>query len=249
MSPTNQTPSDPPLPPSLSSTDPELLSYFTAFTHEVSQHSTLDTHTRHMVLLAASIGKNALTQWTQLLRAALTNATVSPIEAKELVYQAVPYVGIACALDFIAATNHVLQEQGVKLPLDPQSTTTPESRLEDGTATQKHILGAAAVDKMYASAPADLMHIQRYLSANCFGDHYTRGGVDVPLRELLTFSMLAAQGGCDAQVKAHVGMNVNVGNGRQRLIDVATVLLPFIGYPRTLNAIAAVNEGAPAGKE
>ncbi len=43
--------------------------------------------------------------------------------------------------------------------------------------------------------------------------------------------------------------NLNVGNGRQTLISVITVLLPFIGYPRTLNAIAAVNEVAPASKE
>jgi 4-carboxymuconolactone decarboxylase len=54
--------------------------------------------------------------------------------------------------------------------------------------------------------------------------------------------MLAALGGCDAQVKGHVAANLNVGNDRGRLIDVATQLLPFIGYPRTLNALRAVNE-------
>jgi hypothetical protein len=31
-----------------------------------------------------------------------------------------------------------------------------------------------------------------------------------------------------------------------RLIDVATQLLPFIGYPRTLNAVRAIDEVAPA---
>jgi 4-carboxymuconolactone decarboxylase len=39
--------------------------------------------------------------------------------------------------------------------------------------------------------------------------------------------------------------NLNVGNNRQTLIGVIAVLLPFIGYPRTLNALAAVNELAP----
>jgi 4-carboxymuconolactone decarboxylase len=103
---------------------------------------------------------------------------------------------------------------------------------------------------MYAAAAADEAHFQRFLSANCFGDYITRGGVDVRTRELLTLAMLAALGGCDAQVRGHVAANLNVGNGRQALIAVITVLLPFIGYPRTLNALAAINEVAPApGRE
>ena len=91
-------------------------------------------------------------------------------------------------------------------------------------------------------SPDDQLHIQHYLSANCFGDHYTRTGIDVPTRELLTFSMLVSLGGCEAQVKGHVAANLNVGNDRARLIDVLTQLLPFIGYPRTLNALRAVDE-------
>src|SRR4030088_3768503 len=95
---------------------------------------------------------------------------------------------------------------------------------------------------MYANATTDEKHIQRYLSANCFGDYLTRGGIDLKTRELLTFSMLVALGGCDAQVKGHVVANLNVGNVRARLIDVLTQLLPFIGYPRTLNGLRAVDE-------
>jgi 4-carboxymuconolactone decarboxylase len=79
-------------------------------------------------------------------------------------------------------------------------------------------------------------------TAHCFGDHYTRTGVDVPTRELLTFSMLVSLGGCEPQVKGHVAANLNVGNDRARLIDVLTQLLPFIGYPRTLNALRIVGE-------
>lgn len=99
---------------------------------------------------------------------------------------------------------------------------------------------------MHASAPVDQVHIQRLLTANCFGDHYTRSGVDIPTRELLTFSMLVALGGCDPQVKAHVAAKVHVGNDRARLIDVVTQLLPYIDYPRTLNALRAIDEIAPA---
>jgi 4-carboxymuconolactone decarboxylase len=57
--------------------------------------------------------------------------------------------------------------------------------------------------------------------------------------------MLAALGGCDPH-KGDAAANLRVGNDRKRLIDVATQLLPFIGYPRTLNALRAIDEVSPA---
>jgi 4-carboxymuconolactone decarboxylase len=224
----------------LAVTDPELIENFDNFVFdEVLRHGNLDVRTRLMVQLAAIIACQAAREYRVMLGAALT-VRVTPVEAKEILYQAVPYVGMAKVYEFIHVTNEVLTERGVKLP--GQSTTTPENRAAKGLAVQKQIIGDEVVDKLYATAPADLLHIQRYLSANRFGDNYTRTGIDAPTRELLTFSMLAALGGCDPQVKGHVAANLRVGNDRGRLIDVLTQLLPFIGYPRTLNGLRAVEE-------
>ena len=107
---------------------------------------------------------------------------------------------------------------------------------------QKQIVGADTVDAMYAAAADDEIHFQHFLSANCFGDHYTRTGIDVPTRELLTFAMLISLGGCEPQAKGHVAANLSVGNGRAVLLAVITQLLPFIGYPRSLNALRILNE-------
>ena len=98
-----------------------------------------------------------------MLGAALT-VGVTPVEAKEIVYQAVPYVGMGKVFDFLHATNDVLTARGVELPLQGQSTTTPETRMEKGLAVQKQIVGADAVDGMYAAAPGDEQHFQRFLS-------------------------------------------------------------------------------------
>ena len=76
-------------------------------------------------------------------------------------------------------------------------------------------------------------------------EEYGRGGLDVPTRELLTFAMLSALGGCESQLQGHIAGNAKVGNGRAVLIDVATQLLPWIGYPRTLNALGCVREVLP----
>ena len=71
----------------------------------------------------------ALSEYKVMLSGAL-NAGVTPIEVKEIVYQSVPYVGIAKVLDFIHATNEILESRGIKLPLEGQSTTSPETRYE-----------------------------------------------------------------------------------------------------------------------
>ena len=47
-------------------------------------------------------------------------------------------------------------------------------------------------------------------------------------------------------MKAHAGGNILVGNTRKMLIDAIVVMIPFIGFPKTLNALAMVNEAAPA---
>jgi 4-carboxymuconolactone decarboxylase len=226
----------------LAATDPKLIDVFDNFAFdEVLLDTDLDVRTRLMVQLASIIASQAVGEYRAMLGAALT-AGVTPIETKEIIYQAVPYVGLAKVFDFLHATNDILIERGVELPLPDQSTTTPDTRRDKGMAVQKRIVGDDQVDAMYAAAAEDEKHFQRYLSANCFGDYLTRTGLEIKTRELLTFSMLVALGGADPQVKGHVAANLNIGNDRGTLLGVLTALLPFIGYPRTLNGLAALNE-------
>jgi 4-carboxymuconolactone decarboxylase len=102
---------------------------------------------------------------------------------------------------------------------------------------------ATAILRTWPRSSGSELHIQKHLSASCFGDYYTRTGLEVKTRELLTSSMLASLGGCEAQLLGHVAANLSVGNDRRVLLGTITQLLPFIGYPRTLNAIRVINEG------
>ena len=225
-------------------TDPELIEVFDNFAFdEVISHDTIDAKTRVMVILASTIASQALTEYKMFVNAAL-NVDVTPVEIKEILYQSVPYIGIAKVIDFIYTTNEIFTERGVELPVEGQSTTTPASRYEKGLALQKAIFGEM-IDKMYETAPKNQLHIQKYLSANCFGDYLTRTGLDIRTRELLTYSMLISMGGAESQVKGHIQGNINVGNNKQTLLSVTTQLLPYIGYPRTLNAIKCLNEVIP----
>lgn len=228
----------------LNETDPELIEIFDNFAFdEVLSYGSLDTVTRLIVILGSMIANQALSEYKEMLGAAL-NVGVTPVQVKEIVYQAVPYLGIAKVFDFIHATNEILQSKGVKLPLEGQSTTSPETQFEKGLELQKTVFGEM-VDKMYKESPANQIHIQKYISANCFGGYYTRKGLDTKTRELLTFSMILSLGGCEPQLKGHIQGNINVGNTKEILLSAITQLIPYVGYPRTLNAIRCLNEIAP----
>lgn len=226
----------------ISQTDPELAQLWQNFMdNEVTNRKIMPINTRYLTVMAAHIATGSVNEYKNILTQALDNG-VSPLEVKEALYQSIPYAGMAKVYDFILATNEVMLERGIKLPLEPQSTTNPQNRFDKGLKVQSQIFGSENIASMRASAPKELKHIQDYLSANCFGDYYTRGTLDIPTRELITLAVLISLGGADPQVKAHVGANLNVGNSREMLIELVTQLLPYIGYPRSLNAIAAINE-------
>lgn len=222
-------------------TDPELIEIFDNWAFdELISYGNIDTKTRVMMILGSTIAQGALTEYKMFVDAAL-NVGVSPVEIKEVLYQSVAYVGIAKVIDFIYTTNVIFQERGIALPLEKQSTTTRKTRYEKGLNLMKTTFGER-IDEMRENAPEGQKHIQDYLAANCFGDYYTRTGLDLKTRELLTYSMLISMGGTESQVKGHIQGNLNVGNDKEILLGVTTQLLPYIGYPRCLNAVNCINE-------
>lgn len=210
---------------------------------ETQQYDNLDKKTRQMVILATTIATQTSKMYEVFVNSAL-NVGVKPVEIKEILYQSVPYVGILKVLDLLELTNKIFKEREIELPLEKQATTNLENRFDKGLEVQKSIFGDV-IDKNYENSPKNQVHIQKFLSDNCFGDFYTRNGLDVKTRELITFSILISQGGCEPQVKGHILGNVNVGNDKQTLLNTVTALLPYIGYPRSLNAISCINQVIP----
>ena len=218
--------------------DPEFTERFEHFAFsEVpnEQGQQLDEQTRHMAILAALLGCQGVDEFKRALNRAL-DAGVSPVMAKEIVYQAVDYLGIGRVRPFLDAANGVLLERGVCLPLEPQATTTLENRLQKGIQAQVDIFGE------HMRTAWQKGHINRWLAANCFGDYYTRGGLTLAERELITFCFLMAQGGCEPQLIAHSKGNMRMGNDKDLLLKVVSHCLPYIGYPRSLNAISCIRK-------
>ena len=223
-------------------TDPEFAERFEhfAFDEVVNEPGQqLDDTTRYLAILATLLGCQGIEEFDAVLPRAL-DAGVTPVMVKETVYQAVDYLGIGRVRPFLDAVNAELTARGVALPLAGQATTTMADRLEKGAQAQAAIFGPHMLEAWKQG------HINRWLAANCFGDYYTRTGLDLAQRELITFCFLAAQGGCEPQLTAHAGGNMNLGNDAAFLTRVVSQCLPYIGYPRSLNAIACIGKAAEA---
>ena len=234
-------------PSSLWETDPEFMELFTSFVRdEVVRQGYLDEPTRMMAILATLLGCQGTEEFRVQLPAAL-RAGVTPVQAKEILYQAVAYLGMGRVRPFFDVTNQVLREQGVSLLLPAGATTTAETRLAAGNQAQVDIFGEG-MRGFQDSGPEESRHINRWLADNCFGDYYTRKGLDYRQREMITFCFLAAQGGCEPQLTSHAAGNMKIGNDKAFLIQVISQCLPYIGYPRSLNALRCVNEAARAAE-
>lgn len=227
----------------LMETDPEFMERFHNFAYdEVVNQDDLDDRTRFMAILATLLGCQGVDEFHRQMGAAL-NFGVTPVEIKEIVYQAVAYLGIGRVSPFLDVVNEVLAERGIALPLEGQVTTTMENRREAGTQAQVDIFGEHMRD-FWKSGPEESRHINLWLADNCFGDYYTRTGLTYGQREMITFCFLSAQGGCEPQLTSHAAANMRIGNDKVFLIKIISQCLPYIGYPRSLNTLRCVNEAA-----
>lgn len=219
-------------------TDPQFMERFENFTFKevvTEKGQELDSQTRWLAIIATLIGCGGQAAYRDLLPEALDDG-LEPAAVKETVYQAVDYLGMGRMWPFLDITNEVFAEKGISLASYGKATTTNENRLEKGADAQAEIFGEHMKEAWKSG------HISRWLASNCFGDYYTRTGLDLAQREMITFCFLAAQGGCEPQLTAHSKGNMNLGNDAGFLKRVVSQCLPYIGYPRSLNAIACIEK-------
>lgn len=220
--------------------DADLESIFNNFVYgEVYNYGTLEPKLRELVTLVSLTASQGTDMIKPHIETAL-NIGVSPIEIKEALYQCSPYVGYPRVFAALEKANEVFKEKNISLPIESQSTVTESTRFDKGLETQVSMYGDAILTAHSNAAP-NQKHIQNFLSANCFGDFYTRKGLDLKTRELLTFIMIISLGGAEPQAIAHANANIKMGNSKDMMLEAVTQCLPYIGYPRTLNAIAIIN--------
>ena len=226
---------------SLKETDPDLYEIVKNFIYgDVAQLGDLTLKQRELITLVVLTVNQQSEILEKHVNAAL-NIGLTPVEIKEAIYQTAPYAGIPKAVIAAEAANKVFKERNIKLPVESQSTTDESSRYDKGLGTQVKLFGER-ITNMRAASPKGQEHICDYLAGYCFGDFYTRNGLDLKTRELLTLCMLAALGDTESQIKGHIQGNLNIGNDKDTMLAAITQCLPYIGFPRTLNTIKYLNE-------
>jgi len=222
--------------------DPEFHQLFENFAYdEVHQYSNLDEKESVLVTLASLIACQSPKAFKKILLSAI-NKYITPEEVKELLYQSVPYVGFGRAHNFFGVVIKVFDKKGIEMPLENRSNTTAEDRYQKGREIQDRYFGAEMIQAMNDNAPEGQEHFNSFLEGYCFGDFYTRDGLNDQQRELITFTFIATLGGCENQLRGHTHGNLSVGNDKEKLVSAVTVMLPYIGFPRSLNALAIINE-------
>jgi 4-carboxymuconolactone decarboxylase len=223
------------------SDDPELMTILQRFIFgEVFYIGNLNETTRELITITALATNQTLPQLKAHTNAAL-NIGVKPIEIREVVYQLAPFIGYPKVLNALDTINSVFKSRGIKLPLQNEGTVTEEKRFEKGKEIQYPLYGEGMKQNL-KDLPAEFAEaIPRILTETCFGDYYTRGGLDIKTRELMIFCCLATLG-ADRQLTSHAIGNLKVGNSKETLISAMLQCYPYIGFPRAANAIYAIKD-------
>ncbi|MFD1125015.1 carboxymuconolactone decarboxylase family protein [Lentilactobacillus raoultii] len=115
------------------------------------------------------------------------------------------------------------------------------TRIENGQQTLAKVDGEAAanvMDSLKDVAP----DVGKYILEFAFSDIYNRSGLDLRQREMITITTLLTQGDTADQLKVHLNGSLNVGLTREEIIETFIHCIPYVGFPKVLNAISVAKE-------
>lgn len=123
-----------------------------------------------------------------------------------------------------------------------------EALLARGLRKLREIDGAQGEAVM--AALADIApDLGQYIVGFAFGEIYCRPHLDMRQRELITLAALAAQGGCERQLRVHIHAALNVGLSREQIVETFIQCVPYLGFPKVLNAVHVARNVFTGGRE
>jgi 4-carboxymuconolactone decarboxylase len=129
--------------------------------------------------------------------------------------------------------------------LRDQEWLTVSSHEQDSEVSERQAHAEATYERLFGardpSAPDNDPELMEILRRFIFGDVFDTGVLDDQTRELITVTVLACLQTLP-QLKSHTAAALNVGVPPVEIREAIYQLAPFIGFPRTLNAVAIINE-------
>ena len=116
-----------------------------------------------------------------------------------------------------------------------------KKRYEEGLAVRKAVLGAEHVEKSLRAADEFTRPMQELVTEYCWGEIWTRPGLDRRTRSFLNLAMLTALNR-PHEIKLHVRGALNNGLTRDELMEVFLQSAIYCGVPAALDAMRAAKE-------
>jgi 4-carboxymuconolactone decarboxylase len=116
-----------------------------------------------------------------------------------------------------------------------------KKRFEAGLAVRKAVLGAEYVEKSLKSADALTQPMQELVTEYCWGEVWTRPGLDRRTRSFLNLAMLTALNR-PHEIKLHVRGALNNGLTREEIMEVFLQSAIYCGVPAALDAQRVAKE-------
>ena len=202
---------------------------------EVFEVGNLDIKTRELLTVTTLTALQTLPQLKAL------NAGNNPIEIREAIYQCAPFIGFPKTLNAIAVFNEVIKERGLENKLKSTATTTETDRFKKGYEIQNPLYGDE-IKENFKNLPDNMGDdVARFLTEVCFGDYYTREGLELKTRELLTIAILTTTKNFDT-LKSHIKGNLKAGNSIETITASIIQIMPYIGFPDSFAALKTVQE-------
>lgn len=116
-----------------------------------------------------------------------------------------------------------------------------QTRYERGAELLNQIDGSGG-EKVIRSLQDIAPDLGKYIIEFAFGDIYSRKELDIQDREIITITSLLTCGGCKPQLKVHINASLNVGISPEKIVETFMQCVPYVGFPRVLNAIFTAKE-------
>lgn len=116
-----------------------------------------------------------------------------------------------------------------------------QTRFEAGMEQLKRIDGTGG-ENVIKSLERIAPDVGKFIIEFAFGDIYTRGELSLKEREMITITSLLTLGGCEPQLEVHINGALNVGISPGKIIETFTQCIPYVGFPRVLNAITVAKK-------
>ena len=206
---------------------------------EVFTVGKLDIKTRELITVVSLTTQQTLPQLKAHINGAL-NAGNTPLEVREAIYQCAPFIGFPKTLNALGVLNEVFKERKIEPPA-AAATVSENERYKKGKEIQEKLYGDEIKQAM-KGLPDNLGdEAARFLTEVCFGDFYTRQGLDIKTRELLALAILVTKDD-ERTLRSHIKGSIKAGNTPETVAAAIIQCMPYTGTPNALHALKILKE-------